>query len=458
MRLFLVKDKPEEKEVLSELSDGENLNIWLKRLRALGVPQDSLKYDVLKKLHASSEKPFGEHLVAEGQPPVDEGIEITYYFEAMKSPASDDDAKADYYHLGYGVDVVEGQLLAKQEMQGPGKDGFNVIGTRLPYQVHSDKSALLYNPQVYIEKDGKVTQFFSKINGILLNKNLDSLDVYATFQIKGSVGFQTGNINSGTDVEVEGDVKTGFSVRSKKNIFIQGVVEKNVTLEADGDITIEGGISPNATIKAGGDIELKFAQGANLKASGHIRVSSYLYDCMVLAEKSFTCAGVGSESRGAVIGGVINALELIKVVAVGSQNALTTLIVGIHHGKYDEMQQLKREKKALNEDLKRLMRSLPLDLLNPNLKAELKKLPDAEKRLCQQKISQIISHRSEISALGAQIKELEPDALTQNFDASIQISKALFPDVKIVLCQQYNLIQDKYDAIVFSLNEEKKNK
>ena len=82
-------------------------------------------------------------------------------------------------------------------------------------------------------------------------------------------------------------------------------------------------------------------------------------------------------------------------------------------------------------------------------------LPEQERKICLQKIKQIISHRQECEVIGSQILTLEPDSVPQNLEASIEVSKALFPDVKIILGDDYKLIQKKSGAVKFNLVEGK---
>ena len=107
MQLFLQREEPEEEAIL-QLPHEEGLNSWLKRLRVLGVPQSALKLDRLKDLNNFEDKPDGVHLVAEGKEPEDEGVFVTVHFKWMNPAAQDGSGKADYFSLGFGVDVVEG--------------------------------------------------------------------------------------------------------------------------------------------------------------------------------------------------------------------------------------------------------------------------------------------------------------------------------------------------------------
>lgn len=452
MKLFLLKNEPEG-DFLLKLKVDENLNAWLKRLRALGVPQSSLNLERIKDLHGFSEKPEGEHLIAEGVLPTNEGVEVLYHFEFMNQPAHDDNEPADYYTLGFGIDVMENQLLAEQVVQGPGQDGFDILGMRLPHTVFGSQSQLHHNANVIIEKEGHRTKFFSKINGVLYNDDKENLKVEESFKVQGSVGFKTGNISCGSPVEILGDVKAGFSIRSGSHVHVKGVVEKNATIEAEGNVVIEGGVSPNTKIKAKGDIHVKFAQGTSLESGANIHVASYFYDSFAFAEQAFYCSGVGAANRGAVIGGRVNAVKKIDLISVGSNNALTTLICGFDYNKSLEYQELVELKDSLESDVKRHVRMLPIDLLDPNFKAQMKALPEREKQICGQRIQQIITNREECEILGTRISELGPKINTYFKQARISIKKSLCPDVKIMLNNDYKLVCREMKAVEFGVND-----
>ena len=346
----------------------------------------------------------------------------------------------------------KGQLLAEQTIIGPGKEGYNVLGTRLPFKVQkSQDEQLQHNGNVYIEKEGRHTKFFSRISGILYNDKRNLLKVQEELVVQGAVGFQTGNLNTETSVVIEGDVKAGFAIKAGKGITVKGAVEKGAVLESKGEVAVDGGVGPSSVIISERDVHLKFAQGATIKSDACVYVSSYLYDCDVYCGERFYCEGMGSNERGAVIGGSINAFQGLFLKSVGSSNALTTLITGYHKSVREEYEELIVTKDSLQSEIKRLVRQLPVDLLDPNFKTLMKALPEPEKKVCRQKIEQIISNRRECEILGTRISELGPKAKANFLDAKIKVDFALCPDIRIVFPDDYKLVYESFRGVTFQL-------
>ena len=60
--------------------------------------------------------------------------------------------------------------------------------------------------------------------------------------IPGNVDFSTGSINFLGDINIKGDVLSGFTVRAMGNIHVDGVIEAGSAVEAGGDLVVVKGI------------------------------------------------------------------------------------------------------------------------------------------------------------------------------------------------------------------------
>ena len=79
----------------------------------------------------------------------------------------------------------------------------------------------------------------STIDGeVKLEKKM--IQVSPVFRIDGDVCLDTGNITFNGTVQVYGDVRSGFSIKAKRDILIYGMVE-SAELTAGGDIVIQNG-------------------------------------------------------------------------------------------------------------------------------------------------------------------------------------------------------------------------
>ena len=66
--------------------------------------------------------------------------------------------------------------------------------------------------------------------------------VNEVFTVEGDVDYETGHLDVSGDLEVKGNVRSGFDVCSGGNIIIRGMVELNAYVFAKGDIEITRGI------------------------------------------------------------------------------------------------------------------------------------------------------------------------------------------------------------------------
>jgi uncharacterized protein (DUF342 family) len=391
MELFLTRETPQGDYFV--LPDEESLPQWIKLLHAKGA-QRGLNLDRIKELHGSAVKPEGFHLIGHGEAAQHERYIVTYHVAPMKA-TNPEDTTVDFRDRGFGVDVVAGQSLAEYLSEGPGKDGFNCLGARLAYRSEGKPVSIKGNANVAVEKEGNTTRFLARIDGVLDNRNLCQLDVYSELVIKGGLNFNTGDVRTAHAICIEGDVGAGFTARSGTNILVKGSVEKGAILDAGGDIRVEGGIATGVVMRAGKHIFIKFAQGLQLEAGGDVQVEQYLFDAQLRAKGKLISMGKGRPDRGAIVGGVFNAVGGMELESVGSATAYTLLAVGVDLELEKQIEDLQSETEKIKGEIQRQIRLLPVNILAPQWKERMQQLPVDKKQMCRQRLIKISELRKE---------------------------------------------------------------
>ena len=401
MELFFSKDVPQGEYFV--LPDEDPLTQWMKLIRAKGA-QKGLNLDRIKELHDVSNKPDGFHLVGHGEEPQHERYVLTLRVPPMKS-TNPDDTTVNFRDRGFGVDVVEGQVLAEYLCEGPGKDGYNVLGARLPYTSEGQAVSIKGNGNVAVEKEGNLTRFIARIGGVLDNRDLNMLDVFPELTVKGGLNFNTGDVQTLHNINIEGDVSSGFKAISGANIFVKGAVEKGSVLQAKGDVVIGGGVSSGVVIEAGGKVSIKFAQGLSIRAGGDVTIEQYLFDCHLWTAGKLIGQGKGRPDRGAIVGGVFNAVGGMELESVGSRSANTLLAVGVDLDLELEIEANRSEQEQCKLEMQRQIRLLPVNMLDVHWKENMQKLSTEKKLICRQRLQKAselrkeIDHREEIAQL-----------------------------------------------------------
>jgi len=144
-----------------------------------------------------------------------------------------------------------------------------------------------------------------------------------TLRVAKDVSYETGNIDSKVTVLVGADVRSGFSVRTDRDICIQSVVE-GAKLEARGNITVKGGIEGGgkAVIDANGDVAAKFVTNATISSLENVIVESGIIQSKVWAGKRVIVSG----HPGEIVGGEIDADEDVLASTIGSDMGVKTII------------------------------------------------------------------------------------------------------------------------------------
>lgn len=203
------------------------------------VGKSGIKYGIIKEniLQASSCEGCDNLIIAKGTKAVDDKpAEVKILFDLGDKIHLDNDSmdKIDYKNV-YSISSIEaGQVLAEIIPEEQGKDGKTIKGDVIKRKTFKNKpikageGCMIEGNNVIATRSGRP----SSKNGVLSVNNV--------FNIK-DVDMKCGNINFVGDVEINGSVNEGMTVKAGNSIIIKKDVD-NAYVTAEGEINISGNI------------------------------------------------------------------------------------------------------------------------------------------------------------------------------------------------------------------------
>ncbi|MDR3312393.1 MAG: FapA family protein [Spirochaetaceae bacterium] len=213
-------------------------------------------------------------VVARGTEPVAEVppyVEMLSEFNPNKKNGIQESEKGqvDFREFSPFTIVRKDKYLAVQHPGNPGKDGCNVYGENLPFEIAPRKN-IQAGKNIRIEKNG----YYAAKDGQLLLTG-EVLNVEETLVIKGSVGYATGHIDFPGDIIIHGFVNDGFKLYSGGTITCMQTLDVT-DVNAKHGLNVNGGIIGRleSTIKIGDDVNVRFINHCNFFSEGDITVRS----------------------------------------------------------------------------------------------------------------------------------------------------------------------------------------
>jgi len=238
--------------------------------------------------------------------------------EYAPSYCENDEGKVDYKNLNFFQIVKKNQILCKILKEKQGIDGKNIFGETIIAR-SGKESVFSVGKNTLLNEDQ--TKIISTCDGIVKFVE-NTLDINDLLHVSSNVDFSTGNIDFSGDVIIDGDVCTGFSVKSRGNIIIRGVVE-DAQIEAARNVHISKGLNGGGRrkITVGKDFNCHYIENAILEVNGNI-TADYIIDSKI------TCLGniklVGSKEL--INGGEINLLGELSAKEIGTEREHITKV------------------------------------------------------------------------------------------------------------------------------------
>jgi uncharacterized protein (DUF342 family) len=370
-------------------------------------------------------------LIAQGDPPVNE---IAEYFEVNPhlnrlSGPEEHRGRVDYRARSPFIIVKKDQALARLRPRKAGKEGKNVHGAVLPFQVVRPEGV---SGGANTRNDGKL--ILAEINGQLI-ENHRELSVQESLVIKGAVGYGTGNIIFPGDVFIEGPVSDGFKIYSGGSITIKQTFDVTDVI-AKGDLAVAGGIIGRgaALVKAGGMVRTKFIENCRLAARKAVIVDSEIVNSSV-----YTLEHIELGEKGMILGGETYAVHGVKAGGIGRK---TGKAARIHCG-IDFTVQQEKEK---NNNLLRILAAKLARL------REMMALPEADgdKRAKMEELLQRLEEEQRKAA--ARVSDLLGQ-INADENASVEVSGEIVAGTLIEICQVALFVTEPLRKVRFRLDK-----
>lgn len=306
-----------------------------------GIIEESIKRFLTEHPYCTS-LPIAKAIAP--QPGRDARITYAFNTEMSGKPKTNEDGSVDYHHIDIMSHVNAGDLLATLTPEIEGKPGMNISGVAIPAPKVA-KKMLKYGKNIRVSEDG--LQIFSEVSGHVSLVS-DTVFVTDTYQVPANVDNSTGDINYKGNVEVVGNVNTGFKIEAEGNVIVNGVVEGAVII-AGGNIVLKCGIQGKGRgeLHSGGNIISKFIESSVVEANGYVTAEAIMHS-KVMANGDILVNG----KKGLIVGGELHSTTLISAKVIGSVMGTTTsLEVGVSPEITEELSRLNSEISEMNKTM-----------------------------------------------------------------------------------------------------------
>ncbi|MBN1593898.1 MAG: DUF342 domain-containing protein, partial [Candidatus Coatesbacteria bacterium] len=173
----------------------------------------------------------------------------------------------------------------------------------------------------YVSEDGLELRAIT--DGSVQRDRKGVLYVEEAYNIRGNLGYSTGNVNCAGDVKVGGDVLSGFSLIATGDVVINGVIEGAKVISKSGSVMVKGGIhgqQNQAYIEAKETVAARFVQEATIISGDTVMISGHILDSTIKAARIVDV----SSKHGSVMNSLVQAAEEIIVRNLGGPGSKGT--------------------------------------------------------------------------------------------------------------------------------------
>lgn len=264
------------------------------------------------------DEPF---LVAMGKDPKwPKDAQIRYHFpiDFLHAGKINKDGSINFKDRGDIPYVEPDTFLASKIFPEKGNPGMDVQGHEI---LVDDPEDLTFSagPGTYLSEDG--ARIYAQVSGQPHLDAMGNVSVCPEYQVKGDVGFETGDINFDGNVIVNGKVKEGFKIKcaSLTAEEIQGA-----EVDINGDLNVSMGIVDTELVKVKGSVQAKFIHNSKINAFGDLIIQREIVDSTIYL--SGACINTG----GSIINSEISAKLGIQAGTIGNVSAKPSrLTVGV---------------------------------------------------------------------------------------------------------------------------------
>ncbi|MFH2092718.1 MAG: flagellar assembly protein A [Pseudomonadota bacterium] len=299
LSLAHVKQFLEKNKIINGVKNDDAINLWLKA----AYPDD------------------GPFLIAMGRDPkYPKNAQIRYHFptDYLHAGKVNQDGSMDFQDRGEIPYVEKEAFLAAKIFPEPGAHGIDVHGKEILVDEPVDLT-FSSGPGTRISEDG--VRIYAVVAGQPHLDAMGNISVCPEYQLKGDIGFETGDVNFDGNVVVSGKVKQGFKVQcaSLTAEEIQGA-----EIDITGDLNVSLGIVDTELVRVKGSIQAKFIRNSKINAFGDLIIQKEIVDSTI------NLSGACINENGSIINSQISAKMGIRAGSIGNPSSKPSrLTVGV---------------------------------------------------------------------------------------------------------------------------------
>ncbi|MCD6118344.1 DUF342 domain-containing protein [bacterium] len=432
LKVEVSEDALEAKLVARDSCDGLTADNGIALLKERGITE-GLLYDELGKVGTLK---AGQSLVVARGVKAEETVQAKAdYFFPLGDKISFESQKngtIDFREIGRFNNTKEGSVLAVLTPGKEGTTGIDVYGrTTVPDKLIDKK--LRCGKLVSLSADGM--QAIAKANGHACRID-GKITILTKIQIPGDIDYSVGNIRFLGDVDVSGNVLSGFTVEVQGSLTITKNIE-NARIEVGKDLKVNGNVFGRGEgfIEVGGDATFNEIDSAKINVMGNLKVRNAIRHSTVRCGGSIEL----TSSNGVIVGGDVSALQKIKAANIGnSMGTMTKVSVGRNpfiadrlSGVGEALAELKAKRSQVQNHFLMLQKKIAAGPVSPAIEELSIKLRNAELAL-----------QKEIAEKEEEEKELKSKAVGVE-KAIMEITGTLHSSVLVTIRRLKVLTYDK---------------
>jgi len=394
-----------------------------------------------------NEKKFGEKIsIAIWMKPEDgEDGYLKYHYNNQVGPKEDEKGNVNYKELNLIQEVKKGDIIVEIMPPTEGKKGKTVLDQEIPSNPGEPKKELKLTNAIIDPLNPNFIK--AEIDGHVLEKG-GAIIVDPVLYVKENVDYETGNIDCEGSVCIGGDVKSGFSVKTKNDVEVGGVVEDAI-IEAGGNVMLKSGFSGRGEgkIVVEGKLFAQYCENQTIICNQDISFCEYIMRCNTITLGKLSVC----EKRGLIVGGEIFAQMGVEANVIGNLSYVaTTIEVGVNKEAQEQYIAKNAELSLLQEELESVEQSLKLMEQQENKPNSLtvKKRSDLKNvKLNKAELS------NKISAIKLEIDKINEERGKYK-NALVVVHETVFPNTKITIFDKHIGVNEEANNVVFKYTDE----
>ena len=389
--------------------------------------------------------------------PGDDGtVELLY--KQMPDPGRMlESGKMDFRERDAVPQAAPGDLLAKRTLPKPGYEGMDVRG-RVLKPPRTERQLLYAGPNVEMEEEDD-QQFFRATAAGWPRVVKDSLGVMQRFQQRGDVDYKVGNLKLEGDVEIDGNVKSRFTVEATGDVYVGGTLERSARVEAGGNVVVRHGII-RAKVKAGGSVCAGFIQEADVSAGQDLLVRNYVRDSDVHVGREATIQGdEGGERQLCLLGGTLVAGARINAASVGSPyGRQTRVIAGVDASLEAKLGKYRKGLEFAQTRARRAMRAIEATVGGSegqkDLVAAIRQAPPGRQAFISRHLKELEALRKLRQSLEHYVEDMDEQRASLLKNAQVRVLQTAFTKATVQIGPIYRSLEKDTPTVAFRLNDE----